>query len=113
MHMVTCKIILGGDNGQIVHRQEANPVSWPEVGVIQYTHGEESVFDIEVCGEVEATRAGEKARLAEIYGKSVLEAVYPGRAPVLEMEMPGSDEKKPTPKDKVTATAPVQPDVSK
>jgi len=89
MHLVACKIMLGGDTGQVVWRQSDNPVSWPEVGVIQFTHGEDAVFDVEVVAEIEASRAGEKARLVEIYGREVLELVYPGRAPMLEMEVPG------------------------
>jgi len=89
MHLCTAKIMLAGDSGQIVWRQADNPVSWPEIGVIQMAHGEDAVFDIEVVAEIEATRYGEKQRLVEIYGRDLLELVYPGRAPALEMTMPG------------------------
>lgn len=109
MHLVTCKIALGGDQGQIVWRQSDNPVSWPEVGVIQMAHGEDSVTDVEVVGEIEATRSGEKQRLVEIYGRELLELVYPGRAPALEMEVPGVT-KIPKPKKQAAPrTVPLQP----
>lgn len=113
MHMVTCKIALGGDTGQIVWRQAHKPVSWPEVGVIQMLHGEESVFDVEVCAEVEATRSGEKARLAEIYGAQVLELVYPGRAPMLEMEVPGVTSIPKPKKQRPVKTVPAQPAIGR
>lgn len=109
MHLCTAKIALGGDTGNVVHRQAHKPVSWPEVGLLQWMHGEESVFDVEVCGEVEATRAGEKARLVEKYGRDVVEMVYPGRAPMLEMEMPGVTSVPKPKKAKPVRTVPVQP----
>lgn len=90
MHLCTAKIMLGGDPLNVMYRGEHDPVSWPEIGVLQHLHGEESVFEIKVCGEMDATRTGEKDRLVGIYGRDVLELVYPGRAPVLEMEMPGT-----------------------
>jgi hypothetical protein len=73
------------------------------------SHGEDSVSDVEVVGEIEATRTGEKQRLAEIYGRELLELVYPGRAPALEMEVPGVS-KIPKPKKQPTPrTVPEQP----
>lgn len=99
MHLVTAFIALGGDHNNIVHRGPREPVSWPEVGLLQFIHGEQSVYNCEVCGEVEVRPAVEKSRLASIYG-DVVEAVYPGRAPALEMEMPGAEVPKPTKPDK-------------
>jgi hypothetical protein len=89
MHMVSAKVMLGGDAGQVVHRGKNNPFSWPEIGVLQWMHGEDSVFDIEFAAEVESSRSLEKQRLVEKYGADTLEMVYPGKAPYLEMEMPG------------------------
>lgn len=90
MHLCTAKIMLGGDALNVMHRGEHDPVSWPEIGVLQHLHGEESVFEIKVCGEMDTSRTAEKERLTNIYGRDILEIVYPGRAPVLEMEMPGA-----------------------
>lgn len=89
MHLCTCRILLGGDALNVLVRGEHAPVSWPEVGVLQFLHGEESVSEMKVCGEMETTRTLEKERLITIYGRDVIELVYPGRAPALEMEMPG------------------------
>ena len=91
MHMCSAKIALGGDLGNVVHRQEHDPVSWPEISIIQFIHGEESVFDIKRIGDEPATPLGEKRRLLDIYGE-VVNALYPGARPYLEMEMPGGEE---------------------
>lgn len=90
MHLVSCKIMLGGDPQQIVYRGPFDTVSWPEVGVLQSIHGEDSVLEIKVEGlNAEATRPAEKLRLIGIYGGDVVENVYPGRNPMMEMLVPG------------------------
>jgi hypothetical protein len=90
MHLVSCYIALGGDPQQTLVRGPHDTVSWPEVGVLQTIHGEDAVTKIVVEGEdLEATRASEKLRLISIYGPQVIENVYPGRSPHLEMHMPG------------------------
>ena len=95
MHICTAYIMLGGDQGSVVYRGPDNPVSWPEVGVLQTLHGEDCVFNIEVIDEVVRHRAAEKLRLQRIYGDGVVEAIYPGRSPTIEMQVPGHDPKKP------------------
>lgn len=90
MHLVSCYIALAGDTQQILVRGPYDTVSWPEVGVLQTIHGEDAVTNIKVEGEdLDATRTSEKLRLVGIYGAQVVENVYPGRAPMIEMEMPG------------------------
>lgn len=91
MHLCTAKVMLGGDPLNVMHRGEHDPLSWPEIGVLQYLHGEDAVTDIKVCGELDTSRGMEKQRLVTIYGHDTLELVYPGRAPALEMEMPGTE----------------------
>lgn len=99
MHLCTAYIALGGDSNNVIHRGPLDAVSWPEIGLLQFLHGEQSVYNCEVCGEVQVRPADEKARLIGIYG-DVVEAVYPGRAPALEMEMPGADVPKPVKPEK-------------
>lgn len=90
MHLCTCKIMLGGDTGNILVRDQFTPVSWPEIAVIQFLHGEESVFDIAAFKHVERKPAVEKERLGSIYNNRIVEELYPGRSPSMEMEMPGT-----------------------
>jgi hypothetical protein len=93
MHICTAYIMLGGDHGSVVYRGPDNPVSWPEVGVLQTMHGEESVYNIEVIDEVVRHRAAEKLRLQRLYGEGFVESVYPGRSPAIEMQVPGYEPK--------------------
>jgi hypothetical protein len=92
--MCTVYVALGGDENNIVYRDHTSPVSWPEIGVLQYTHGEEAVFNPEVVGEVDTTCVKEKKRLELIYGPGVVNEVYPGRSPMFELNMPGGEVKK-------------------
>lgn len=89
MHLCSAYIALGGDTNNVVYRGPDNPVSWPEIGVIQFIHGEEAVYNIELVDEREVSRSAEKQRLADLYGVVNVEHLYPGRSPVMEMEMPG------------------------
>lgn len=115
MHLCTAFIALGGDTNNVVFRGPDNPVSWPEVGVIQFLHGEEAVYNIEAIQNVERRGVAEKDRLVSIYGP-IVDQLYPGKNPVMEMEMPGVElptpasegaaEAKPAPKAKRTLNLP-------
>lgn len=89
MHMVGCHIELGGDKHTIVVRDAHNPVSWPEVAVLQHLHGEDSVHTFEVVDAVDKPRPSEeKKRLVAKYGAEVHD-VFPGNSPNFEWTMPG------------------------
>src|SRR5262245_53269515 len=89
MDMCTAHIALGGDIGSIVVRDQFNPVSWPEVGVLQFIHGEEAVFNVKVIETFARHKGVEKERLKGIYGDGPVEMIYPGKSPMMEMHMPG------------------------
>jgi hypothetical protein len=76
----TCKINLAGQNCHTVIYGEHNPVTWPEVQVLQAMHGDENVMDIMPVGVGEVWPTQEKNRLAGIYGHRIVEACFPGRA---------------------------------
>jgi hypothetical protein len=88
MHLCTCKIALNNDLQQVVHRNRFEPVSWPEIGVLQFIHGEQAIYDPLPVDEIETTPREERERLQLIYG-DVVGQIYPGRNPNMEMEMPG------------------------
>jgi hypothetical protein len=89
LHFCTAKIALADDITQTVIRGYFNPISWPEVDVIRSIHGDSAVTEVEPFVEVKQTARDEKIRLAGIYGNDVIEAVYPGRNPQMEMIAPG------------------------
>ncbi len=82
--------MIAGDVGNVMVRSQSNPVSWPEIGLLQHLHGEEAVYNIEVVESVKSTSSQEKLRLTGIYDPQAVELIYPGKSPVMEMEMPGT-----------------------
>lgn len=76
----TCKVNLAGQNCHTVNYTEQNPVTWPEIQVLQALHGEENVMDIMPVGIGETWPTVEKNRLVGIYGHRVVEQCFPGRA---------------------------------
>ena len=89
MHFVTCTVRLAGDMRNEVVRDAFNPVSYPEVSVLQFIHGDDAVLNIKPIAAVQQSARAEKERLALKYGTDVLEAVFPGKNPSgMELEMP-------------------------
>jgi len=76
----TCKINLAGQNCHTVIYNEQNPVTWPEIQVLQALHGDENVMDIMPIGIGQVWPTEEKNRLIGIYGHRAVEACFPGRA---------------------------------
>ena len=88
MDMVSCTVNLGGDVRSVVHRKARNPVSWPEIDVLKVVHGEHSVKVVAKVGRTQTTAMQEKERLLTIYDPAAVEAVFPGRRPMMEMSVP-------------------------
>jgi hypothetical protein len=100
MDICTAYVSLGGDPGSIVVRGSHNPLTWPEIGLLQFLHGENSVFNVKVIGEISRHRNSEKERLIGIYGEMPVAMVYPGRTPIgMEMKMPGGPDPDDTDED--------------
>jgi len=100
MDVCTAYVSLGGDPGSIVVRGRHNPLTWPEIGLLQFLHGETSVFNVQVIGEISRHRNSEKERLIGIYGEIPVAMVYPGRTPIgMEMKMPGGPDPDDTDED--------------
>jgi hypothetical protein len=88
MHFCTAYIAIGNDQEQRAHRHEFNPVSFPEVDLLRYLHGESAVTEVVPFARVEQSPRDERMRLVLIYGEKVVEPVYPGRNPGMVMELP-------------------------
>jgi len=82
-----CKVNLAGQNCHTVIYNEHNPVTWPEIQVLQALHGDENVMDIMPVGVGQVWPTEEKNRLIGIYGYKVVEACFPGRAFRMEYMM--------------------------
>ena len=81
MDYVTAFINLGGDTLNVMYRGPDRPVSWPEVTVLQFLHGEDSVYNCAFVGSEPTTPQREKNRLIGIYGAEPVNNLYPGARP--------------------------------
>lgn len=89
MHYCEAKLKIAGDNRTIVVRDSFRPISWPEIDVLRALHGEDAVMDVKPFVHVERSAKDEKERLRQIYGP-VVEDIYPGRNPQMEMDAAGA-----------------------
>ena len=94
MHLCTCKVNLAGQGFTHVQFLETDPVSWPEAQVLIALHGDENVYDIKPVKTTDINHRIEKNRLLAKYGW-IVEKVFPGRNPRMEMLMPGEPEDQP------------------
>jgi hypothetical protein len=95
MHWCTCRVNLSGQGHHIIVFDQFSMVSWPEVQVLMALHGQENVFDIKparVTDDIDARR--EKVRLGAKYGR-IVEQVFPGSIPRMELMMPGEGDDQP------------------
>ena len=90
MHFCTAMVRLGGDVRNIVPRGPFRPVSWPEIEVLRFLHGSDAVTDVVAIAKVTQSAKAEKERLRLLYSAAVLDEVFPGKNPQMELEMPGA-----------------------
>jgi len=89
MHLCTCEIAVAGDLRNTVIRGGHDPVTFPEVSILKFLHGEAAVTNVEVCGEVDRDPGEEKARLISKYPGQAVETLFPGTKPPMETEVRG------------------------
>jgi hypothetical protein len=87
----TCRVNLSGQNCHIVEYTQFNPVTWPEVQVMMALHGEENIMNIMPVSIADVYPTNEKERLVALYGRRVVEAVFPGRAFRMDLMMTGDE----------------------
>ena len=88
MHFVTCNVRLAGDMRMEVVRDAFNPVSYPEVEILRFIHGDDAVLNVKAIAEVAQSAKEEKERLSLKYGTANVETVFPGKNPQMELKMP-------------------------
>lgn len=91
MQTANALLALGGQRGNSVPKRG---ITAAEIAVLMAIHGVDAVYDITPLDEeVERSSRDEKARLFEKYpardedGRFVVEAVYPGNAPVVHQDI--------------------------
>jgi len=88
MHFCTARIHIGGDNNNIYFANEFDPVSWPEISILQLIHGGDSVDTVVPFADVEQSGPAERHRLALKYGEEVVAEVFGGKQPPHQLEAP-------------------------
>jgi hypothetical protein len=88
--MLVCSVALAGDLGNVVVRGAWNPVTYPELIVLEFVHGENAITDVFECGHTEEREPREeKERLMIVYGKGLADQLFPGHA----IQLPVANEK--------------------
>jgi hypothetical protein len=77
---LTCLIAVAGDLNQTVHRGPTNTITYPELLILKFIHGEASITDIHDYGVVARSQREERERLAQTYSRQVVDMLYPGVA---------------------------------
>jgi hypothetical protein len=90
MHFCKARIAISGDSGNVYYANEYDPVSWPEILIMQFVHGSDSVDEVTPFVSVEQSSRNERQRLAEKYGENVVALVFGGKQGPNEMEAPGA-----------------------
>ena len=94
MHFCTAHIAIGGDNRNIMYRDEFAPISWPEVYVLREIHGGNAVTEIRPFANVRQSARAERERLSMKYGDEVLGVLWGGKNPPPELDAEGVKPKK-------------------
>jgi len=104
--LLRCAVALGGDTGNVVVRHRGRPILCPELMVLQFLHGEESVTDVHVVGTCEMAQDEALTRLRLLYGPEAVEKVFPGSRP----RLPFGDASVPLCTQRVHKLKPTRPD---
>lgn len=73
MEQLTGNVAIGGNLGNVLYK---NFITIPEVVMLRSIHGETSVFNLAVVGNVESDDKAERDRLGIIYGDQKVEQVF-------------------------------------
>jgi hypothetical protein len=81
--LLECMVALAGDTDNIVHRSADSPVTYPELLVMQYVHGDDAVSDVYALGTEERDNQAELDRMRTAYNAAAVKDVFPGANPRL------------------------------
>jgi hypothetical protein len=87
MHFCRADIAIGGDRNNIFHAGEFAPVSWPEILLLQYVHGDDAIDQVEPFVQVPQSAKAERQRLIFKYGEPTVLEIF-ARQPIAQMEAP-------------------------
>jgi hypothetical protein len=86
MQLLSCYLVIGGDDNSVVVRDHDTAVTYPEMLVLKALHGGENVRQLEDIGAVERDSDAERSRLSELYGEGIVRQTFPGHGDLPERD---------------------------
>lgn len=81
--LLSCRIMLAGSKDSVVYRGTHNPLSYPEVLIMQFLHGDEAVSEIAEVGTLTMSNNDLFHHLQMTYPMEAVKECFPGARPNL------------------------------
>lgn len=81
--LLACRIMLAGSKDSVVYRGRHNPLSYPEVLIMQFLHGDDAVTEIEEVGTLDMSNNDLLHHLRLTYPMVAVSECFPGARPNL------------------------------
>ena len=81
--LLSCRIQLAGSKDSVVYRGAHNPLSYPEILIMQFMHGDDAVTEIEEVGTLNMSNLDLLHHLQMTYPKEAVQQCFPGARPNL------------------------------
>jgi hypothetical protein len=82
--LLSCSIMLAGSRDSVVYRDAFNPLSYPEILIVQFLHGDDAVNEIEEVGTLTMSNADLLHHLRMTYPQEAVQQCFPGARPNLQ-----------------------------
>lgn len=81
--LLTARIMLAGEKDSVVYRGTHNPLSYPEILVMQFMHGDDAVSEITEVGTLSMSNNDLLHHMRMTYPLGAVERCFPGARPNL------------------------------
>jgi hypothetical protein len=81
--LLSCRIQLAGSKDSVVYRGAHNPLSYPEILIMQFMHGDDAVTEIAEVGSLNMSNLDLLHHLQLTYPKEAVQQCFPGARPNL------------------------------
>lgn len=81
--LLTARIQIAGSKDSVVYRGAHNPLSYPEILLMQYMHGDDAVDEVEEVGTLSMPNSDLLHHLRLTYPLDAVERCFPGARPNL------------------------------
>lgn len=81
--LLSCAIAIAGSRDSVVYRGAHNPLTYPEILIMQYMHGDDAVEEIEEVGTLTMSNSDLLHHLRMTYPQEAVQQSFPGARPNL------------------------------